>query len=102
MTLEHEIQVHKAITDAIHKTFKSKRQDYGQTTTMLLKKYGPVSMLTLLYTKLERIDNLTMNNKTPNNESVRDSLLDLANYCIIWLVEMEKAWLAETKKATAD
>lgn len=90
MMLEKEIQIHSKILDDIHFMFKSKRKDYGPTTEMLLKKYGPVSMLTFLYTKLERVSNLIMSDQAPNHESVKDTLLDLANYCIIWLLEMEK------------
>lgn len=90
MNLDDEIEIHKMLCAEIHDMFKSKRADYGPTTEELLLRYGPVTMLTFLRTKLNRLDNLLLNSKTPNNESVEDSIRDMANYCIIWLLEINK------------
>lgn len=98
MILAQEIEIHKQITDSIHNLFKSKRADYGSTTEELINLYGPVTMLVFLRTKLSRLDNLLMNNKTPNNESVEDNIIDIANYAIIWLLEIQKEKLKEAKE----
>lgn len=90
VTLEQEIKIHKRITDEIHELFASKRADYGSTTEEMIKRYGPVAMLVFLRTKLDRLDNILLNNKTPNFESIDDTIRDMANYCIIWLLEIEK------------
>jgi len=42
------------------------------------------SFATLIGTKLARISELTKPRRSPNNESLDDSFLDLANYCTIW------------------
>lgn len=38
----------------------------------------------LIGTKLARLSSLLNNDKTPNNESVEDTFLDLINYCALW------------------
>jgi len=98
--IQKEIDIHKRITDEIHNLFKSKRADYGSTTEALLEKYGPISMLTLISTKLARLDNLLLKDKKPNNESIDDTIRDMANYCIIWLLEIEKQKLKATTART--
>jgi len=40
--------------------------------------------VTLISTKLARLATLLNSTKAPNNESVEDSFLDLATYCILW------------------
>lgn len=39
---------------------------------------------TLIGIKLARLANLLSNNQTPNNESIEDTFIDLANYVLIW------------------
>lgn len=38
----------------------------------------------LIGTKLSRLSELLTSGKTPNNESVDDTFLDLTNYCGLW------------------
>ena len=42
--------------------------------------------------KVQRVLNLTLNNQEPNNESLEDTYMDIANYCIMALIVMEKKW----------
>lgn len=39
-------------------------------------------------TKLARLSTLLNSQKTPNNESVGDSLLDIATYCLLWKADL--------------
>ena len=41
--------------------------------------------LTLIGVKLARLVELIDSGKTPQNESVQDSLLDLSNYSLLWM-----------------
>ena len=41
-------------------------------------------------TKLARIANLLNNSNTPNNESIQDSLVDIANYVILWKCDLSR------------
>ena len=39
-------------------------------------------------TKLARISNLLNSGNIPNNESIEDSLIDIANYVILWKCDL--------------
>jgi hypothetical protein len=45
-----------------------------------------------MWDKIARINNLVDNNKNPNNESLRDSFLDLLNYSAIALMVLDNNW----------
>lgn len=99
MTIEQEIEMFQAIEKDMLETFARKRYDYGQTTEETYKKFGPVSMLTRIHDKIGRLDNLLYNNSEPHvaTEKAEDTLLDLANYAIIALIEMRKAKQVECR-----
>lgn len=90
MTYKQEVDFFVSQVDEMIATFKAKRQDYGPSTTETWEKFGPVSMLTRMHDKLNRLDNVVIKSAAVKDESVRDTLLDLANYCIIMLLEYEK------------
>jgi hypothetical protein len=91
MTIKDEINLFKTLTKQMNDTFGAKRKDYGQTTTETYDKFGPVSMLTRMHDKLGRLDNLLGTDATNHvGEKVEDTLLDLANYALITILEMRK------------
>jgi len=45
-----------------------------------------------MFDKLARINNLVETGATPENESLRDSFLDIANYAIIAMMVLDKQW----------
>lgn len=91
MTLEEEIRIVSNYTQQLAETFARKRTDYGPTTTETFIKFGPTSMLVRMHDKLGRLDNLLGRSQVARvDESVEDTLLDLANYCLITLLELQK------------
>lgn len=91
MTIKDEIALFNKLTQEMSETFAKKRNDYGQTTTETFKKFGPVSMLTRMHDKMGRLDNLLTNNRENMvGEKVEDTLLDLANYALITILELRK------------
>ena len=79
--------IHWTICRELHETYKAKNADYGDSFAMVREKY-PNAILIRLNDKLNRLETL-MNGaeQKVNDESVDDTLLDLANYCIMELVE---------------
>ena len=103
MTLEQEIEIFDNYLEELSNTFRKKRADYGPTTTETFEKFGPVSMLIRMHDKLGRLDNLLGNNQTAKvYESIEDTLMDLANYCVITLLELRKAEMECRNNATRD
>ena len=74
----------KDITSGLCETLESKNSDYGNSFDMLRNEYGMMSTLIRLGDKLNRLKTLTT---TPAkvDESIEDTLLDLAGYCCLEL-----------------
>jgi hypothetical protein len=49
--------------------------------------------LSLIGTKISRLKNLLFSGKTPNNEGIEDTLLDMAVYCVLLA-----AWWRKNKR----
>lgn len=90
MNIEQEIEVFKAYTSEMVEIFARKRADYGPTTTETFEKFGPLSMLVRMHDKLGRLDNILTGKQVPYYEGASDTLIDLANYCLITMLEIRK------------
>lgn len=91
MRVEDEIKIFNSLTEQMNDVFSKKRRDYGQTTSETFAKFGPISMLVRMHDKMGRLDNLL--GKGQQNfvsESIEDTLLDLANYALITILELRK------------
>lgn len=64
--------------------YEKKNNDYGNSTKKTFDKLGAVSIATRLNDKLNRFEQLAVFNKEQkvNDESVIDTLLDMASYAI--------------------
>ena len=80
----------KDITDKMYDTYKAKNEDYGNSFHKLFKKIGMTYAYGHLAEKLERVESLMNGEAKVKGESMRDSLLDLANYAILTIMELEK------------
>ena len=70
--------------------YERKNHDYGNSFHILYEKFGLESSLIRLWDKLTRFETLIKNKDVKVvNESIEDTLKDLANYCIMTLVEIE-------------
>lgn len=75
-------------------TFKSKNADYGNSFSQLYQEFGDNGIITAavqISHKYHRFMNLIKGAPAKVNESLRDTLLDLANYCILTVMELDKA-----------
>ena len=79
--------IHWTICQELFETYKAKNADYGDSFAQVRDKY-PNAILIRLNDKLNRLETL-MNGAEQhvNDESVEDTLFDLANYCIMELIE---------------
>lgn len=92
--MNKKIATHDRICAEIHEMYVKKNADYGDSVGELYSKLGDVSFLTRISDKYNRLMNLMCDydgymKKEINYESVDDTIQDLANYCIIWLMERE-------------
>lgn len=74
-------------------TFKSKNADYGNSFSQLYQEFGDNGIITAavqISHKYHRFMNLIKGTPAKVNESLRDTLMDLANYCILTVMELDK------------
>ena len=70
--------------------YKKKNADYGNSFAEVYKELGFESGLVQILHKVNRIKGIYNNDRAEiKNESIRDSLIDLANYSLMTVVEME-------------
>ena len=69
--------------------FYSKHRDYGPNN---IATFGEVGVVVRLSDKMERLKNLIRNGTDPNNESLRDTALDILGYAAILLMVMDGDW----------
>ena len=75
------------ILTRMHKTHERKNHDYGDAAYQGYKKFGPTYFLVQLHNKLSRLESLTApgTETQVKDESIDDTLLDLANYAVMFL-----------------
>ena len=88
-------------TGEMLKLFVKKQTDYGPTNVGMglaqVKEDEDIqkSLLGLsvrMNDKVQRLMNLTFNQQKPNNESIEDNLLDIANYAVMALIVKKGHW----------
>jgi hypothetical protein len=88
--MENKIQKHEEICKALHELYIKKNADYGDSVGELYAKLGDITLLTRITDKYNRLLNIFSNpDKQVNFETIDDTIQDLANYCIIWMMERE-------------
>jgi hypothetical protein len=80
------------VLDAAGNLLIKKHKDYGPTN-ISLSPGGPLNGLRVrMHDKIARINHLIDSGATPENESLRDSFIDLLNYSAIALMVLDGTW----------
>ena len=86
-------ELHAEICSEIHTTFIEKNERYGNSFSEQFSEFGMQSVIIRLSDKLNRLKTLTKNSELDNvraDESMYDTLMDLSNYSIMAMIELEK------------
>lgn len=89
----NKIQMHEELCKKLNKTYENKNHDYGDSFGETFNKLGIVSAVTRISDKYNRLVSLCMlpeEERKVKDESITDTLLDMANYCIMTVIELEK------------
>ncbi|NHI49126.1 DUF1599 domain-containing protein [Clostridium botulinum] len=81
---------HKAICEGLNEIYRNKNHDYGDSFGETYKKLGIISAVTRITDKVNRLQSLTVKDQKVKDESIKDTLKDLANYSIMTLIELEE------------
>jgi peptide subunit release factor 1 (eRF1) len=97
MTLEYEEIVESdnsrfgKILAEMFDTYKKKNADYGNSFSETIQEFGYIPAVARINDKVKRMKNIVKGQKMNiENESLRDALLDTANYCVLTIVELDK------------
>ena len=93
--------VHEKVCKEIHKLYVDKNRDYGDSFHQTFVEEGMAMPRIRLGDKFGRFKTLTLSNvQHVKDESIRDTLMDLANYALMTVVELDM--LAEQEKGEHD
>ncbi len=85
----NKVEKHLDICEVLNKAYESKNSDYGDSFSILRKEF-PNAILIRLGDKYQRLKTLKSGKEQRVlGESIKDTLLDIANYCIMEIIEME-------------
>lgn len=83
------------ITNSLTRIYQAKNQDYGNSFEKSLYKFGLVASIIRLSDKMNRIEVLSQTKAKVKDESIEDTLLDLANYAIMTVIWLRKSRVNE-------
>ena len=84
------LDIYQYLLNNLEETYKAKNNDYGNSFADTYEKFGCVSFLVRITDEYNKL--LTLCNPNIPEQRVKkidDTILDLANYCLLWLVERE-------------
>ena len=82
---------HQQLCDQIHETYIQKNRAYGNSFGDTYEKLGIISAVTRITDKYNRLVTLATNDDiNQGDEAITDTLLDMANYCLMTVMEIEK------------
>lgn len=76
----------KTVTDELYKIHKAKNADYGSSFDKTCDCFGVIAAVVRICDKVERIKTLTKFDSKVKDESMLDTLKDLANYAILTII----------------
>lgn len=80
---------HADICLTLNDIYAAKNADYGDSFGETYRKLGIISAVTRISDKTNRLQTLCRHDAFVKAESIRDTLMDLANYCIMTVMEMD-------------
>ena len=81
------VEQYKAVQKEAIDLFKRKNKDYGDA----FANYGPVGVIVRMGDKINRLSSVTKNQVSlVENESIRDTLIDLHNYAAMAIMLMDE------------
>src|SRR5574344_2438477 len=79
------------LTEQLIETYKAKNKDYGDSFADSFKEFGITSAVVRMNDKMNRIKSLSKSeDREVKDESLSDSLMDLANYALMTVIELDQ------------
>jgi hypothetical protein len=91
--IDRRVEKHMELCKELNNTYDCKNRDYGNSFGDTFQKLGIISAITRITDKYNRLVSLCTkpeNERKVKDESIRDTLMDMANYCMMTVIELEK------------
>jgi len=85
---ETKLTINKMILDEMRDTYIDKNSDYGDSFDKTIDEFGLVAPAIRMSDKLNRFKKLIKAQQNVKDESIEDTLLDLANYAVLTLMHI--------------
>lgn len=87
-----KVERFQILTTRLADTYRRKNADYGDSFGRSVEKYGVIAALTRMSDKWNRLENLILKRTDGlvGDESVLDTLMDLAAYALMTFIELEE------------
>lgn len=90
MTNVNKVELHRKICEELNALYEKKNHDYGDSFHLTFLEEGLAMSRIRLGDKLSRFKTLSkQTDRKVDDESLRDTLLDLANYAIMTVLEID-------------
>ena len=86
----NKVRHHADICKELNEIYAQKNHDYGDSFGKGYAEYGMVMAVIRLEDKLNRLKSLIKAESLVKDESMNDTLMDLANYAIMTVIERER------------
>ena len=85
-----KVEIHARLCRQLNKIYEQKNHDYGDSFGKGMTEYGLIMPVIRLEDKFNRFKKLALNNGEAKvkDESIEDTLLDMANYALMTVIEM--------------
>lgn len=95
-----ELLSYEEVMQKLHDVYVRKNSDYGDSFSKSLNKYGEVAAMVRIEDKKNRLDSLfgKENDRMVVNESLDDTIEDIANYFIMWRAWRQRQKTLETEE----
>lgn len=79
------------ILKEMQELYEKKNHDYGNSFSETIQEFGFTPAIARINDKLKRVKQMVKGEQMQINESMRDNLIDIANYCILTIIEIDKS-----------
>lgn len=80
-------EIHRQICEELTALYERKNHDYGDSFARTYQEFGLTMSCIRLDDKLQRLKTLSKSTAQVDDETIDDTLIDLANYAIMTLIE---------------
>lgn len=86
---ENDVSRHEAICKELNELYSRKNHDYGNSFHESYTEDGLLMAKIRIGDKYNRFKSLIKSEQKVKGESIRDTLIDMANYCIMTVIELD-------------